>query len=98
MADDIKKQFWEELDLVIQGILSCKKLFIGDFNGHIGLKAEKYVTIHGGFGYKERNNKAIYTLDFAIAYELVIVNPCFKKKTTWGPLRVALERLKLINF
>jgi len=35
---------------------------------------------HGGFGYKDRNSGGKAILDFAVAYDLTIVNSLFKKK------------------
>jgi len=34
----------------------------------------------GGCGYGERNSGGVSILDFAIAYNLIIVNSLFKKK------------------
>jgi len=52
LSDDIKKQFWEELDMVIQDVPRSEKLFIGgDFNVHIGVDTNGYETAHGGFGF-----------------------------------------------
>jgi len=57
LPEDIKKLFWEDLDIVIQGIPWSEKLFIaGDFNDHIGVGAKGYDTAHGGFDFGERNN------------------------------------------
>ena len=67
--------------MVIQDVAWSEKLFIGgDFNGHIGAEVGGYDTTHGRFGYGERNNGGISVLDFAVAYELVVVNSFFKKK------------------
>ena len=67
--------------MVIQDIPRSKKLFIGgDFNGHIGVDADRYDMAHGGFGYGKKNNGGISVLDFAVAYELLAVNSLFKKK------------------
>ena len=75
LSDDIKKQFWEDLDMVIQDVPQSEKLFVGgDFNGHIGVEADGYDTAHGGFGYGEGNSGGISVPDFAIAYELLVVN------------------------
>jgi len=53
----ILRSNWEDLDMVIQDVLQTEKLYIGgDFNGHIGAKPDGYDTVHGGFGYGERNN------------------------------------------
>ncbi|XP_009597905.1 uncharacterized protein [Nicotiana tomentosiformis] len=57
------------------------KLFIGgDFNGHIGWSASGYGEVHGGFGFGVRNGEGTLLLDFARAFELVIVNSIFPKK------------------
>ena len=37
-------------------------------------------TMHGGFGYGERNTVETTILDFAIAYELMVINSHFKKE------------------
>ena len=39
-----------------------------------------YDTVHGGFGYEERNNGEVSILNFAVAYELLVVNSYFRKK------------------
>ena len=81
LSDDIKKVFWEELEEVLQSIPQHEKLFLGgDFNGHIGDKAYGYVRTHGGFRFGERNSGGKAVLDFAIAFDLTVVNSLFKKK------------------
>ena len=35
---------------------------------------------HGGFGYRERNNGGVFVMDFAVTYELLVVDSYFKKK------------------
>ena len=58
-----------------------EKLFIeGDFNGHIGEKKDGYDITHGGFGFGDRNSGGVAILDFALAFDLMIVNSVFKKK------------------
>ena len=80
----VKKFFWEELEEVVQGIPQHEKLFLGgDFNGHIGEKADGYVRTHGGFGFGERNSEGVALLDFAIAFDLTVVNSLFKKKDVY---------------
>jgi len=80
MNEDIKKLFWEDLDVVIQSIPNNEEIFVGgDFNGHIGRKGDGYEMVHGGFGYGARNNRGVSMLDFAVAYELSIVNSYFRK-------------------
>ena len=54
-----------------------EKLFIGgDFNDHISVDSDGYDTIHGGFGFGERNYGGV----FVLGYELLVVNSYYKKK------------------
>jgi len=46
----------------------------------MGRKGDGYEMVHGGFRYGERNNGGMSILNFAVAYELSIVNFYFKKK------------------
>jgi len=81
LPDDIKKAFWEELEEELQSIPRHEKLFMGgDFNGHIGEKANGYVRMHGGFGFGERNSGGVTLLDFALPFDLTIGNSLFMKK------------------
>nr|GEW30909.1 ribonuclease H-like domain-containing protein [Tanacetum cinerariifolium] len=52
----------------------------GDLNGHIGAATEGYAGVHGGFGFRVRNEEGRAILDFAIAHDLVVVNSHFKKR------------------
>ena len=66
--------------MVVHDVPQSEKLFIGeDFNGHIRVDADGYETAHGGFGFGERNNGGVSILEFAIAYDLLVVNSLFKK-------------------
>jgi len=68
LPDNVKKQFWEDLDFVIQDVRRSEKFFIGgDFNGHIGVESDGYDTVYRGFGYEKRNNRGVSILDFTIA-------------------------------
>ena len=81
LADDIKKVFWEELEEVLQSIPRHEKLFLGgDFNGHIGEKADGYVGTHGSFGFRIRNSGGVAVLNFALAFDITIGNSLFKKR------------------
>ena len=81
LPEDIKKLFWEDLDMVIQDVPRSEKLFIGgDFHGHIGADSVGYDTVHGGFGFGERNSGGVSVLDFAVAFDLLVVSSFFKKK------------------
>ena len=67
--------------MVIQDIPRSEKLFIeGDFNGHIGVDWDGYDAVYGSFGYGERNTGGVSVLDFAVAYEFLVVNSYLKKK------------------
>jgi len=80
LSDYIKKQFWEDLDRVIQDVPRSKKLFIGgDFNRNIGAEANGDDTAHEDFSFRERNNRGVSVLDFAVAYDLLVANSFFKK-------------------
>ena len=82
LADDIKNEFWEELEAVIQSVLQSKKLFLGgDFNEHIETEAERYDMMHGRFGYKERNSRGTTILDFVVAYDLITLTPILRRTT-----------------
>uniref|UniRef100_A0A1S4BJS0 Craniofacial development protein 2-like n=1 Tax=Nicotiana tabacum TaxID=4097 RepID=A0A1S4BJS0_TOBAC len=62
-------------------ISPTEKLFIGgDCNGHIGSFTAGYGEVHGGFGLRDRNKGDTSLLDFARAFELVIVNSIFPKR------------------
>ena len=81
LMKDIKRQFQEDLDMVIQDVPWSEKLFVGgDFNGYIGAEADGYDTAHGGFGFDERSIGGVSVLDFAVAYDLLVANSFFKKK------------------
>ena len=81
MDEEVKRRFWEGLDEIVRSIPTTERLFIGgDFNGHIGSAAGSYGEVHGGFGLGDRNGGGTSLLDFAKAFELVIVNSTFPKK------------------
>ncbi|XP_075089928.1 uncharacterized protein LOC142171468 [Nicotiana tabacum] len=81
LDEEVKRCFWEGLDEVVRGIPPTEKLFIGgDFNGHIGAFVSSYGEVHGGFGFGVRNGGGTSLLDFAKAFELVIVNSRFPKR------------------
>jgi len=83
LPDDIKKQFWEDLDLVIQDVPQAKKLFKeGDFNCHIGAEIDGYDTAHGGFRFGERNNGGVSILNFMVTYEMLVVTPVLRRRRT----------------
>ncbi|GKB80816.1 leucine--tRNA ligase [Tanacetum coccineum] len=76
-----KKSFWDSLDdLVRECSMSQQQLIMaGDLNGHIGAEADRFLSVHGGFGYGVRNEEGRTILEFAAAHDLVVVNSFFKK-------------------
>ena len=81
MGEESKRLFWEGLDEVVQSIPQNKGVVVGgDFSGRIGSRAEGYETVHGGLGYGVRNSGGVSILDFAVAYDLSIVNSYFRKR------------------
>ena len=78
-----KCQFWEDLDEIVQGILIREKLFIGgDLNGHVGTSRYEFDSVHGGFGFGERNAPGNSILDFALSYDLILANTLFRKRVS----------------
>jgi hypothetical protein len=56
LNENVKMQFWEELDILISSVSISKKLFIReDLNGHVGSTRIGFDGVHGGFGYGSRN-------------------------------------------
>ena len=65
----------------MQGIPQDEKIILGgDFNGHVGKEAGQYAGSHGGFGVGILNEEGKSILDFSMAYDLKIVNTCFRKR------------------
>ena len=76
-----KDDFYDDLLSVVTSIPSQEVMFIcGDFNGHIGEKADGYEGIHGGHGFATRNTEGERILEFASANNLVVTNSFFVKR------------------
>nr|XP_009586960.1 craniofacial development protein 2-like [Nicotiana tomentosiformis] len=81
LGEEVKRQFWGDLDEVVRSILRTEKIFIGgDFNGHIGANAGSYDDMNGGFEFGDRNEGGTLLLDFARAFDLVVANSNFPKR------------------
>ena len=54
----------------------------GDGNGHVGHAGTEYREVHGGMGYgrSEPNVEGERTLEYALAFDLLLGNICFKKR------------------
>ena len=55
-----------------------RKILLGDFNGHVGKKAD--MKCHGGHGFGDRNEDGERLLDFAEQRGLVLINTYFPKR------------------
>jgi hypothetical protein len=76
-----KEELLAVLGEVVSGIDSGERLLIcGDLNGHVGSKIDGFETVHGGFGFGERNVEGEMILEFADALNLAVLNTWFRKK------------------
>jgi hypothetical protein len=83
LNESVKMQFWEELDALVSSVPISEKLFIGgDLNGHVGSSKVGFEGVHGGFGYGSRNQEREGTLNFALAYDLIVTNTLFRKSVS----------------
>ena len=76
-----KEEFYEDLQCVFSKFNPDEKVYVcGDWNGHVGSKADGYEGIHGGEGFGRRNTEGERVLDFAVANKMVVNNTFFKKR------------------
>ena len=82
LSESTKIQFWEDLDSMVSTVSTCEKLFIGgDLNGHVGATNVGFERVHVGFGYGSTSQEGEDVLNFALAYDLLIVNTVFKRES-----------------
>jgi exonuclease III len=80
LNESIKRQFWDQLDVLVSSVAISEKLIIGgDLNGHVGSTRLGFDMVHGGFGYGSRNQEGESILNFALAYDLFVTNTLFRK-------------------
>ena len=66
----------------MQDIPIKEKLFIGgDLNGHVRTSRYGFNSIHGGFGFGERNESGNSILNFALSYDLILSDICLGKES-----------------
>jgi hypothetical protein len=83
LNENIKMQFWEELNALVSSVPISEKLFIGeDLNGHVGSTRVGFDGVHGGFEYGSRNQEGEGILNFALAYDLIVTNTLFRKRVS----------------
>ena len=79
-TNEEKEMFWEDMDSTIQEMALDERVVVGgDLNGHVGSEKRGYEEAHGGYGIGEMNEDGIKVLEFAIAYQLKIMNTMFQK-------------------
>ncbi|XWS28049.1 hypothetical protein CRYUN_Cryun25bG0032400 [Craigia yunnanensis] len=99
LDDESKRQFWEDLDIVIQGIPTEEKIFIrGNFNGHVGNSHFGFENVHGGCGFGDKNDTKNSILDFVVSYDLILANIWFRKLDSHFITFRSGENANQINF
>ena len=79
--DDIKDDFYSQLDTIIKGFPKQEDLVIlGDFNAHIGSDNEAWPNCLGHFGVGKCNDNGLQLLELCSYHELCITNTFFGTK------------------
>lgn len=73
------QQFYHDLDRALH-LADGKLIVMGDFNAKIGYPKIEESLCMGNFGYGQRNKRGQQLIDYALEYELSIMNTFFKKK------------------
>ena len=80
-TEEEKVQFWSKIDGVMQEQEEHEKVIVGaDLNGHVGNENEVIGCVHEGHGIGERNAEGESIVDFAMSFDMAIVNTFFTKK------------------
>ncbi|XP_066966169.1 craniofacial development protein 2-like [Macrobrachium rosenbergii] len=80
-TEEEKSMFWRELDEVLTSVSEEERVVLGgDLNGHIGTDRRVISRIHGGLGMGERNEEGEGIIDFAVAFDMALINTFFMKK------------------
>ncbi|KAG8225450.1 hypothetical protein J437_LFUL004451 [Ladona fulva] len=78
--EEEKNVFWRQLDQVIMEIPENERVIIGaDLNGHVGRRRCGEERADGRWSVGERNREEERIMEHAVAYDLTIVNTCFRK-------------------
>ena len=83
LSDVDKDLFFDQLRVVTARIPRSELLIpCGDWNGHVGRAGTEYREVHGGMGYgrSEPDVEGERILDYALAFDLLLGNTCFKKR------------------
>ena len=80
-TEEEKRNFWSEMDGVMQELEENERVIVGaDLNGHVGIGNDVIERVHGGHGIGERNSEGESIVDFALSFDMAIVNTFFTKK------------------
>ena len=78
-----KDKFYDLVQEVVSGLPVSELVYpCGDWNGHIGISADGFEGVHGGFSFGDRNSDGERILEFAVANNLVIGNSFFHKRVS----------------
>ena len=83
LSDVDKDLFFDQLHAVTARIPRSELLIpCGDWNGHVGRAGTEYREVHGGMGYgrSEPDVEGERILEYALAFNLLLGNTCFKKR------------------
>ena len=80
-SEEEKERFWQEMEGVVSSMKRGEKLIIGgDFNAHVGRKADGYEGVHGGYGHRTRNIAGERMLEFCDVAQLIVANTMFARE------------------
>lgn len=80
-TEEEKGNFWRDMDGIMQELEEHERVIVGaDLNGHVGSENEAIGRVHGGHGIGERNPEGESVVDFAVSFDMAIVNTFFEKK------------------
>ena len=83
LSDVDKDLFFDQLRAVTARIPRSELLIpCGDWNGHVGRAGTEYREVHGGMGYGRSvpDVEGERILEYALAFDLLLGNTCFKKR------------------
>ena len=83
LSDEAKDLFFDQLRAVTARIPASEFLIpCGDWNGHVGRAGTGYREVHGwmGHGRPKPDAECERILEYALAFDLLLGNTCFKKR------------------
>ena len=82
-AEEEKDTFWEVMGQELRATPERERLILGgDLNGHLGSSRAVIERVHGGWGVGEKNEEGERVIDFAMAFDLALVNTFFEKRVS----------------